>query len=386
MAFLRTKPNSRYFIAAWYNEVGKRVERSTKLEAKQRNRRQAQRMADEFEDVSRNRRSARQMKEVIADLHVRLTGEQLPVKTVREYRAIFLERKAGETGKSTLYSYERSTTDFLDWLGERADQDLAEVTSGDLAKFRNHLKERVAETTVSNKIKSLRALFSAAQKDGYCLEDPTANLKISRKAASSRNANVRRAFTELELRNLLKKAEGEWKSMILFGIYTGQRLGDLATLKWSAINIQQNSLSIQTRKTSRAINIKLADDLTAHIRGLKRSDSIYVHPELGGLYEQNGSSTLSNQFNSLLARCGLREPVSHKAQKDGRNTTRKASGLSFHSLRVTAVSLLHARGVPAAVVQEWVGHDSVEVHRVYVRMGDEAMERASASLPSFHEL
>ncbi|MDQ8192504.1 tyrosine-type recombinase/integrase [Roseibacillus persicicus] len=305
--------------------------------------------------------------------------------TVRRYLNLFLERKSGETSKGTYEAYKKSLTDFVDWLAEQADQDLADITSSDIARYRNHLRERVAESTVTNKTKALRALFTAAQKEGLCLEEPTANLKLSRKAASTKNADQRRAFTEEELRLLLRNIKGEWKSMVLFGIYTGQRLGDLATLRWSSIDIPNATLSIRTRKTSRSVKIKISDDLMTNIRKQQTSHSELVHPKLGSLYEVNGASTLSNQFSSLLADCGLREKVSHRATKNGRDHVRHASKLSFHSLRVTAVSFLHAQGVPAAVVQEWVGHDSVDVHRVYVRLGDEAMQKASAALPSFLE-
>jgi integrase len=39
------------------------------------------------------------------------------------------------------------------------------------------------------------------------------------------------SFTLPELRTVLDLANDEWRSMILFGFYTGQRLGDIATLR-----------------------------------------------------------------------------------------------------------------------------------------------------------
>ena len=60
---------------------------------------------------------------------------------------------------------------------------------------------------------------------------------------------------------------------------------------------------------------------------------------------------------------------------------RFASVLSFHSLRRTATTLLHEAGVPAAVVQSLIGHDSEEVHQLYVAVGKDAMASAAAKLP-----
>ena len=55
--------------------------------------------------------------------------------------------------------------------------------------------------------------------------------------------------------------------------------------------------------------------------------------------------------------------------------------LSFHSLRRTATTLLHEAGVPAAVAQTLIGHDSKAMHELYVSVGREAPEKAAAALP-----
>ena len=57
------------------------------------------------------------------------------------------------------------------------------------------------------------------------------------------------------------------------------------------------------------------------------------------------------------------------------------SSLSFHSLRHTATTLLHEGGVPAAVAQALIGHDSEAIHQVYVSVGFEALKKAADTLP-----
>ena len=53
-----------------------------------------------------------------------------------------------------------------------------------------------------------------------------------------------------------------------------------------------------------------------------------------------------------------------------------------HSLRHTAVSLLKDAGIPDAVVMALVGHDTVAMSRHYTHVGQEALERAAAELPT----
>jgi site-specific recombinase XerD len=50
-------------------------------------------------------------------------------------------------------------------------------------------------------------------------------------------------------------------------------------------------------------------------------------------------------------------------------------------LRHTATTLLHEGGVPAAVAQALIGHDSEAIHQVYVSVGFEALKKAADTLP-----
>jgi len=383
MAFLWKKPNSIYWQAGFIGGDGKRRNRSTKVEAKSTNRREAQRIANAYEDAGRKSRTAKQVHSVISDLHREITGGNLPTSTVRKFGETFQNRKKGETGKATQAFYASTINGLLAWLGSRADSDLNEISPDDISNFRNHLASKVSETTITNKIKAIRAMFTAAQKEGLCLIEPTENLKLTRKASKGGRSSGRRPFTLAELQKIKLESTGEWKSMLIFGIYTGQRLGDLATLKWSDINLSADELSLSTRKTGRKVVIPFSSPLKEHVSELSKSpdDEILVHPNLAKAYERNGSATLSNQFNTILANCEIRKPVSHRSKRSGRDSTREECKVSFHSLRATAVTLMHEAGIPPATVEEWVGHDSAEVHRVYVKIGRESLIAASNALP-----
>jgi integrase len=77
----------------------------------------------------------------------------------------------------------------------------------------------------------------------------------------------------------------------------------------------------------------------------------------------------------------LRQKKDHKGHAKGRAVHRQVEQLSFHSLRRTATTLLHQAGVPAAVAQAMIGHDSEAIHQHYVSVGRTALEQAAASLP-----
>lgn len=383
MAFLFKHPQSKYWYAGWKDENGKRVNRSTKIAATKRNRAEAQQIADSYEETSTKSRTARQVRQTIVDLHQRITGQDFPTATVSEYCDRFEAMKKGESSRSTQLYYQNLLKGFKEWLGDRADADINEIRPADMASYRNHLLTKVSETTVTKKMKGLRSMFTAAHKEGLIMDEPTAGMRFKRKGKSSSNRAEKRPFTVDELKLIRTATSGEWRSMLMFGLYTGQRMGDLATLRWSNVDLEKEEMRLSTRKTGRTVTIPLAKPLLTHVQQMPSSDDLdeYLHPTLADTYETKGSSGLSNQFANILSGCGLRDPINHKNQKKGRDTKRAATVVSFHSLRATAVTMLHDAGIPAATVEEWVGHDSAEVHKAYVKIGRESLKKASDALP-----
>ena len=146
--------------------------------------------------------------------------------------------------------------------------------------------------------------------------------------------------------------------MILFGLYSGQRLGDVATLRWNNLDLLRNELRLSTRKTGKTMILPLAATLRKHIASLDVTDdpAAPIHPRAFDLVErQHKTGNLSNQFADLLAAAGLREKKNHKSAGKGRASRRDVEPLSFHSLRRTATTMLHEAGVPAAVAQALIG-------------------------------
>jgi integrase len=195
---------------------------------------------------------------------------------------------------------------------------------------------------------------------------------------------ARRPFTLEQIRSVLAVADPEWQSLIKFGLYTGQRLADLSLLTWANIDLGLNEILLVTKKTGKHLTIPLSAPLQHHILGLPRSDkpTTPLHPRaFKAVTEQGRAVSISNWFSDLLFQAGLREKLSHQSRGIGRNTRRSNSELSFHSLRHTAVSLLKDAGIPQAVVQELIGHDSEKMSALYTHVGREALQKAAAALP-----
>lgn len=365
-------------MARFYDLNGKRRNRSTKTE----DRKEARKLAAIYEDAARRKRTALQSRRVISALHKEITGEGLPVSTVREFFNRWLETKSHETKPATMHFYNNEVKKFLAFLGDRADGDIAEISKEHVLGYRAEQSKTLAAKTVNHGVKLLRMVFKSAREDATISDNPAEFVRVV-KAVGERKS--RRPFTIDELRAVLGVADDEWKSMILFGLYSGQRLGDIAKLTWANLDLQANELRLVTSKTGKTIIQPLAGPLKAHIEALPVSDdpNTPIHPRAFGIVNRQGrSGALSAQFVNVLAQAGLRKNTPHrKTHGLGMGIGSSAGGLSFHCLRHTAVSLLKEAGIPAATVMELVGHDSAQMSEHYTHIGRDSLKQAAEAFP-----
>ncbi|MGB8355157.1 MAG: tyrosine-type recombinase/integrase [Chthoniobacteraceae bacterium] len=379
MAFVWKHPQSKFWIARFVDRHGVRRNRSTRETI----RKKAERIADSYEEAARKKRTARQVRDVIVSLHKEITGEDLPAHSFRQFVASWLDRKTPETAPATLAFYRNALGKFMHFLDEKANGELVAISREDISNFRNQEAKTLAGKTVNHDLKVLKMLFRAARRDGAITEDPCEFVDTIRERGGSK----RRPFTIPQMQAILKVADNEWKSMILFGLYTGQRLGDVATLTWQNVDLIRGEIRLVTRKTGKQMILPIAAPLRKHLEGVKSGDKPTgpLHPRAFAIVSEQGKSGhLSNWFAVLLASAGLREKKPHRKTGEGgvgRGRGSSTGGLSFHCLRHTAVSLMKDAGIPAAAVMELVGHDSEQMNEHYTHVGKEALEKATGSLP-----
>jgi integrase len=361
---------------AFYRDIrGKQHCRSTGAH----DRKQAQKIADQYETAASAQQTLRQAARVLADMQCLVGGEQLARTSLRAHVIGWLAGKQAETKPATHYFYSQSCGKLLKFLGEAADNDVALITKAQLSAYRAHLLPSLSGRTVNHHLVVVRMLFRSAKRDGLIIDDPAEFVGAVKQADAQDTRTKRRAFTVPELEAVLSIADPEWQSMILFGLYTGQRLMDIAKLSWANIDLERNELRLVTIKTGRRIILPLAAPLRAHIESLQSADDLVVHIHPRAAVAVHGAA-LSMQFTLLLIQAGLR--TRSAATGKGRSARRTQHELSFHSLRHTTVSLLHASGVSQAISETFAGHSSGAVHQLYIHADREGMQRAADLLPT----
>jgi integrase len=201
-----------------------------------------------------------------------------------------------------------------------------------------------------------------------------------RPTKSTETRATRRPFTLHELGRILRVANGEWRGLILFGLYTGQRLGDIASLTWRNVDLERSELALVTRKTKRRQLVPLAAPLQKYLEELNAGDDP-AQPLFPKAIAVKRIGTLSNQFYDILVAAGLAAKRSHKTSGNGRHARRAFNEVSFHALRHTATSLMKNAGISPAIVQDLIGHESAEISAHYTHIEESAKRRAIAALP-----
>ena len=405
MASIWRHPKSPFWMGCFTDYKGMTL-RQLKRTTATGDKKLATRIADQYEQAAAGKveiEDTRKFLEAIADRATRRTvgivlddllrsvnGRGLESASLKAVSERWLIDSQTVVRPSTFLKYQNVVRDFVGYVDGRAEFDIGQTKREDVEAYRNHLARRQSAATVNVKLKVLRSFFEDARQRYQLPRNPAKDVKGIR----GKEDATRRGFTLSELGKLLEVADGEWRGMILFGVFTGQRLGDIATLRWKHVNFDTWSIEFRTQKTDRRQIIPLAPAVRDYLLNeLSASDDreAFLFPQAGGSLARavHGLTViLSPQFHSLLVKAGLAEPRSHKAmdRKNGRSAKRKTSELSFHSLRHTLTSLLKTAGVPESVVMDIVGHESKAVSANYTHISAASKAEAVAKMPGLDDM
>jgi integrase len=380
MASVHKRPRSRYWAAAFTLSDGTRCYRSTK----ETSRKLAQQIADHWEHAATIQATETQARKVLSDIVERIHGDKVTAESFSDYKVRWLATKEKEAAPPTFAHYSTVMKEFASFLGDRASRPLHHITPRLITEYRDIVATRSAARTANNKLKVLRTFLQSAWRDGLIPENPAAKV-VGVRAVDSR----RRPFTLPELRLLLRHANGEWRGLIVFGLYTGQRLKDVASLTWANIDTERGEIRLQTSKTGRQQIIPMHRVLVKHLELLPSADTPEA-PLFPSAYlvaaRRRDTSALSQQFHGILVSAGLAKPRPEKWKPTGagRNARRVQNEVTFHSLRHTATSLLKQAGVGEAVARDIIGHESAAVSRHYTSIDEHTKRAAVAKLPDLH--
>ena len=366
MASIHRKAKTRYWYAAFTGPDGRRMLVSTKQE----DRRLAQVAAAEFERASRLARHGElaeaQARKIVADLMARAGGgEQLRTVTTEGHFKGWLAGKEVTRSAGTAIRYAPVVRDFLASLGQRAGKPLAALAAADVERYVTALGQRgLAGCTIGLHVAIIRTALNTARRQGIIPSNVAE--AVERPAVLERTKGT---FTEAEIGLLVAAAEGEWKTLLLVGNFTGLRLGDCAGLKWAGVDLAAGTITTTMQKNGKEITIPMHPELLAHFESLAGTDATEPHvlPTLAG-ERGGGRSGLSQSFTALLRKAGV-------AGVDAKGNQR-----SFHSFRHGFTSRLANAGIAPELRMKLTGHQSAAIHQGYTHLEMETLRAAVGKL------
>jgi len=274
---------------------------------------------------------------------------------------------------ATMEQYEFQWGIFRDWMTEHCPDVLTvEAMSLEQAQqFIQHLRDiRTANT--ANKYRNLLAMIW----DVLRTDDRTHAENIWKRIALAEvEQHSRRELTIEELKEVCRSAPGDLRPLFAIGLYTGMRLGDCCTLKWSEVDLARNiirRIPNKSMKRRKVVLIPIHPVLKVIFEEQPR-DGEYVLPRIATDYLRH-SSYVTDRVQKHFTDCGIKTTVA-------RDKGVSAVEVGFHSLRHSFVSLSREAGAPLAVVEAIVGHSNPAMTRHYSHVGDDAALRAVALLP-----
>jgi integrase len=380
------KPNWLCAFTMWDPETGtsKRVFRSTGTS----NKKQAEEVERAWRKAASESRHgeltvnrARQIiAEGVADVMRFAKSRVMARYSIKAWMDKWVESKKLEVEPSTFNRYKCVIDRFIAFLGAKCNHDIGMLDSGDVLEFRDDEAKTLARETANLAVRVLRTCFGDALKQGVSGGNPATGVKMLKGSKESQ----RRAFTLEEIKRILKACEHdeEWRGLVIFGLYLGQRLSDLARLTWRSINLESGEVSFVTRKTGRRMNIPMMPPVLDYLTTLPANDNpnAFIFPKAA---KHKYVASLSTQFREILIDAGLAEVRDYGSHLKKQNPirTREVSEISFHSLRHSAVTLLKAAGVSDFIAREIIGHDSAAVSRQYSHLSTEHKRNAMRNLP-----
>jgi integrase len=244
---------------------------------------------------------------------------------------------------------------------------LSEIGHKALEDFRDRRKETPtqygtarSERSVNLEMAILRHMFRKGIKWGMMEKNPFENGEdLFYKVRSKRE----KALTGDEVRKLVEASPPYLKGIVITGIYTGLRKGDILNLKWQDIDLEKGIIRLVEAKTKKTRVIVLNGDMKKLLQILPVKGE-YLFPNKDGKPFRD----IKRSFETALKEAGIKQGEDRRSK------------IVFHTLRHTCISLLQEKGADTTAVKNYVEHASEEMTRQYTHLSEEYVRKTATIL------
>jgi integrase len=243
-----------------------------------------------------------------------------------------------------------SLTNFLG-----SERQVKEIYPADIEGFKLYRRKEVSGSTVNRELALLKRMLNRAiDWDLYLGSNPVRKVKFFQKI----NMGFR-TLTPKEENRFLASATPYIRDIAVFALNTGLRIGEILSLTWKSVDLENNLLSVFAHKTNKIRTVPINTDARRVLEYWalgRKGEFVFYNHETG------------KPFVDLKAGFAL------ACRKSG------IEGVTWHTLRHTFASRLVTRGVDIVTVQQLLGHSTVTVTMRYTHTNLDAKRNATQKL------
>lgn len=219
---------------------------------------------------------------------------------------------------------------------------LNEVTPLLIEKYRaERLKTGVSKSTVNRELAIMKKMFNLSIDWKLATENPVKKVKFF----SEKDNLKERILTKEEEGRLLVASAEHLKPILIAGLNTGMRLGEILSLKWGQIDFEKELVRVEKTKSGKIRYVNINSVLSKTLENLKAENGegefLFTNPKTGQPLKD-----VKTAFKSACRRANIKN-------------------LRFHDLRHTFASRLVESGVDLITVKELLGHSTVKITERY---------------------
>ncbi|MDF7798684.1 tyrosine-type recombinase/integrase [Pontiellaceae bacterium B1224] len=276
-------------------------------------------------------------------------------------------RNRPQSGKSTLNRYESVISAFTKWMKEHYPEikEMRAVNTEHAEAYADHLEgKKLSPSSFNIYLNALSTVWATLSKKALIQQNPFAWDKATRSGIDRKNIKAqtidrkKRPLTLAEANRVIENAEGDYRTLLIILLCTGQRLVDCVKLQWKSIDLREKLITlkpVKTRnRTGKVVYIPIIPVLREELGSIIPADN-YVLPELVEKYNRD-KSAITKQLRKIFNAAGLN---AHKETE--LPTAKPILETGAHSLRHTFITVARNAGLPDSAIKTISGHSSEEM-------------------------
>ena len=257
----------------------------------------------ELAQQSKNRRA----EELVQTLHEIRTGSRVSTIVIDQVydRWIKIPRRRGHLSEAYKQVAEAIFSRFRGFLAEQYPdvQEMGQVSHAMAIAFMVAEENRgVAGRTRNSVLSLLKGAFQHLRREGGFIENPFDGI-----VTKDEETIHRKPFSAEEIRAIVDAAQQDaiCRNLIVTGLCTAMRRGDVCQLKWADVNLAKRMISVKTAKTGEQVWVPIFPLLYDELAKLPH-DEEYCFPEAARLYQKKPDE-VNRRLNAVFRAAGFVE-------------------------------------------------------------------------------